>query len=274
MFLTNNKKYPISKIITYILITVLIFGLLSIPLKNFYTRSLNLIITSYINTHQTVSHFIDNHFYQKKIIEQQRQYIDKLEQKVDHLTIQNKLLHSNFSHNQHLRKLLNLKKETLPRSVVANVILRSPNTWFRELTIDKGSNHGIKIGSVVVGEKGILGQIQSVHKNHSIVKLLSSKQIRFGAEVQRSSVAGIIVPTDQINKAYLKFVPIGSDIKVGDIMQTKNIQIKNLSSIFPPHYPIGKVISVNQDTDNSELIVLIDLFENASTINQVLILKS
>jgi rod shape-determining protein MreC len=169
--------------------------------------------------------------------------------------------------------LLQIKRNYFPESVAARIIARSPSSWHQEVIIDKGRSDNLRPGMVVVTEKGILGQIQDSKPDYAIVQLMSSSQIRFGAIVRRASVMGILFG-DKGGYAQLKFIPIGSDIQKGDIVQTSGISPNGIEKFFPIDYPVGKVIEVSKDDNNSEMFIRVKLFEDGykMTSREVLVL--
>ncbi|MDJ0626002.1 MAG: rod shape-determining protein MreC [Candidatus Caenarcaniphilales bacterium] len=170
-----------------------------------------------------------------------------------------------------LDQLLQLQTNRFPKSVSSKVIARSPSSWHKQLIIDKGSNSDFRPGMVVVTPKGILGQIQEVKPNYSIVQLISSSQVKFGASIERTDVLGII-QGDKSGYALLQFVPIGSDVKKGDVVYTTQINPVGVDKLYPFSYPVGKVVSLTRLRNNSEMFIKVKLFEDASTTSEVIVL--
>jgi len=205
-----------------------------------------------------------------ELIEKQRAQIDQLKKDLIRARHENNLLLSKVNYADDLNGLLGIAKSRFPRFIGANVLVRSPSSWHQELVLNKGELDGVKAGMVVVSEKGIVGQIQECGRHHSIVQLMASGQVRFGAMVQRSKVMGILFG-EKPGYAQLKFLPIGSDIKKGDVIQTTETA-QTTSRLYPYAYPVGKVIELSRDKDNSEMFVRVKLFEDTISLNTVLVL--
>lgn len=197
----------------------------------------------------------------------------KLKERINALEIENNLLKRSLHEKEKLERVLKLKEERFPVTTVASVIARSPNSWDKELIIDKGRIHGLEPGMVAVTEKGILGQISEPKESYSVVRLMGSSQVRFGAEVERSKVKGVLLGAPENGKAILRFVPIGSDVQKGDMILTTDLSIDGLRNLFPRSYPVGQVIKAESNDNNSEMIIIVSLFESGANVDKVLILK-
>jgi hypothetical protein len=89
--------------------------------------------------------------------------------------------------------------------------------------------------------------------------------------IHRSKVLGVLFG-DKQGYAQLKFVPIGSDVQKGDLVQTTDISPIGVERLFPMSYPVGTVMEVSNDGNNSELMIRVKLFEDSSQATDVLVL--
>ena len=207
----------------------------------------------------------------KGLIEQQFQTIHELEIQLKKSNEELNNLRVIAQRDSVCEESLKMRDEYFPKSVAARIIVRSPSSWQKQVIIDKGSVEGVKTGMVVVTHKGILGRIRRVEQNYSIVELMSGAQVRFGSMIQRSKVLGVLFG-DKQGYAQLKFVPIGSDVQKGDLVQTTDISPIGVERLFPMSYPVGTVMEVSNDGNNSELMIKVKLFEDSSQATEVLVL--
>lgn len=269
----KKKKFKWKKFLFSLLISTVLF----LPFVFIFKNSINNLwgniklstdnfLTSAHNSYKSYIQNID-------IVEKQNQIILKLKEKLKSSHDENILLQNALLKTRKLEELLKLKKTKFPKSIPAEIIMRSPDSWHKQITINKGSKDNIKKGMVAVSPNGIIGQVYVVEDNYSIVKLIHSNQVRFGAQIKRNSLMGIIYSTGQPEYAKLKFIPIGSDIKIGDEVFTSNIKLNNLKQLYPPSYPVGKIIKVVNDKSNSQLDITVKLYENNSSLNHLLVIK-
>lgn len=188
------------------------------------------------------------------------------------LILNNNLLESQVSEIPGLKKALDFKNNSTYATIPAKIIGRSPDTWHRQVIIDKGSHHGVKVGQGVITEKGVVGQIQKVGMYSSIVQLVYNADWRMGVKISRLGQYGVLTG-DYPELPYLQFITIDSDVKVGDEIVTSGICIDTSNCPYPENYPVGKVFSVKKDPDEVDLVVKIKFNENLSMISEVFVLK-
>ena len=61
--------------------------------------------------------------------------------------------------NNRLRALLDLRTATTVRSTPAEILYEAADPFSRKVFIDRGTTHGVVLGSPVVNEAGVLGQV-------------------------------------------------------------------------------------------------------------------
>ena len=200
----------------------------------------------------------------KKTAKEQEQIISLLKIKVNFLENQNK-------NTNHLKELLNLKKNIRYKTISASVIGRSPDNWHKQIIIDKGKELNIKPGDSVISKKGIIGQVVEADKNTSVVQLISDPSYKLGCKIKKRNILGILSgKTNSIG--LLEFIPIGSKVKVGDIVETSGIASGGLSPSYPPGHPVGRINKVSKKKSKaSDLYIEVKLSENLNSISDVLV---
>lgn len=143
------------------------------------------------------------------------------------------------SQNQQLRSLLGYVGETKKTGITAPVVGRSADHWWQHVLLGRGSQDGIRKGSIVMAPGGVVGRVTSVTPNTSRVLLLSDPSSRAGVTVSRSRFMGYIRGQSS-NQAVMEFFDKVPDVRQGDVITTSS-----LSQLFPAGLPIGRVKSVN-----------------------------
>lgn len=162
--------------------------------------------------------------------------------------------------NQQFRQLLYYGKTRQEKTIAAPVIGRSRDRWWHRITLGKGERDGIKKGYVVMGIGGVVGRVTHTTPHTSKVLLISDTTSRVGAILSRNRQLGYVRGKDS-STAVMKFFNQVADIKPGDEIATSN-----LSKLYPPGLPIGKVkshqISKNDISEiEIELTAPIDVLE-------------
>jgi rod shape-determining protein MreC len=139
--------------------------------------------------------------------------------------------------NIRLRAMVGLKERPAFAYVSALVVGTQMQALTNTVTINAGSENGIKAGMPVVTDHGLAGRVTSTSGHYAIVQLVLHKDLRVSARIQRSRVNGIIRWTGGRELRMIN-VPKTSDVTTGDVVITSEF-----SSLFPGGIRIGVVSS-------------------------------
>ena len=155
--------------------------------------------------------------------------------------------------NMRLRQLLNATELLMDSVLVTEVIGVSPNPQSHKVTIDRGTSDGVYVGQPILDADGLMGQIIAVYENHSIALLITDSGHALPVQVLRNGVRSIAEGTADYNRLSLRFVSPTADIKQGDELVSSG-----LGGRFPVGYPVGTVISIDQQPGALFLDVEVD----------------
>ncbi|MBX4258900.1 rod shape-determining protein MreC [Clostridium estertheticum] len=119
------------------------------------------------------------------------------------------------------------------------------NSFSDGFSINRGATSGIKKGMIAITGDGLVGQVESVGDNRSIVQCLSNQNIAVTGLVESTRDNGIVKGyTDENNKslAQIQRLSLESKIKKGNVIVTSG-----LGGSYPSGIRIGSVISVHED---------------------------
>lgn len=151
--------------------------------------------------------------------------------------------------NDRLRGLLAFKDQTKMNLVAAEVIGRDLVTDHNTITINKGTNDGLKAGQAVITTGGVVGYIFKPEPFTSHIMLITDRYAVVDGIVQRTRAHGIVEGKNQSSCA-LKYVEKTEDVKEGDMVVTGG-----LDNIFPKGFPVAIVESVERKTFSVSLKV-------------------
>lgn len=173
---------------------------------------------------------------------------------------ENKVLKSRLSHfgevnaeltrlqgrNKELQSILHkLKQPDLAdySIIQSHVIARSPDGWNKQITINKGSQDGVKENMAVITGSGMIGKIAKVSPFSSTVQLVSdlSRTNLISAVINgKQPVYGMVGGYNTKKQALLfKLIPFNAKLKKGQTVVTSG-----LGGVFPAGLIIGKVEDV------------------------------
>lgn len=144
--------------------------------------------------------------------------------------------------NERLRALIDLRPALPVRSIAAEVMFEAADPYSRKVFIDRGKTHGIALGSPVVNEAGVLGQVTHAYALTSEVTLLADRDAAIpviNARTQQRSAAFGGGGAQAVME--LRFMSGNADVQVGDLLQTSG-----LDGIYPPGLPVAKVAQVER----------------------------
>jgi rod shape-determining protein MreC len=209
-----------------------------------------------------------NAFFASK--QQMQQQIDSLEAENQQLIMANQILREDKMELRRLRSLLGFQDISLDKyqMVGARVIARSPNNWYRNMVIDKGSDSGIKKGMAVISPQGLVGRVASVSRDSAHVDLIIHREIAVGAIIQENrETQGIVEGLGNNNSLRMVNIPYYSTIKAGN-----NIVTSGLSESYPKGLDIGRVKEVELQPDGILLSALVEPSVDFDKLEEVLVI--
>lgn len=150
-----------------------------------------------------------------------------------------------------LRSLTSVEVEEDPKQIAARVISFDATQWVEAVTLDRGSNHGIRPGLAVINAAGLIGQVIESGPNTSRVLLITDPVSGVDSLIQASRVRGIVQGAGN-EQCSLLYVERGTEVRIGDRLVTSG-----LDGVFPRGVPVGVVTQV--ETRPSGIFQIIDV---------------
>jgi len=275
-----EKKIKSKKLLV-VVVTLVLFVTISLTVKpvdnpNFFQKIIQFIFVPVQNVvmypvnqiKNTVSFFAEMKDYKMKNEELTKEN-ELLAEKV-------RKLEAHETENDELRELLNLTKKYEDReNVVAEIISKEPGLWFDVFTVNKGSNDGVQVDSVVLTHNGLVGKVSEVYDNSSKVVSILDPSNQVGAKIAKTGE--LVTAVGDINlteKGLIKINYITSDIPLGfgDVIETSGIA--GIDGIYPSGIFIGNVKEVqNEDATLLSRYAIVEPGVNFRTLKKVMILK-
>ncbi|MDF9828314.1 rod shape-determining protein MreC [Ereboglobus sp. PH5-5] len=151
-----------------------------------------------------------------------------------------------------LEALLNLPVFNEYRHEAARVVRRDYNAWWQRITIRKGRNYGITVGSPVIFAGGVVGRVSEVGLYTSVVDLLSSPGVRLSAVIETDGKHRPVNFQGRSSSAFsnatgsLEFVPLDIFIASGE---APRVVTSGLGGVFPPGLSLGVIRKLEPDSD-------------------------
>lgn len=174
---------------------------------------------------------------------------------------------------ERLERILKLPAPPGHRAEPARVVLRDFSSWWQQLVIRKGRNHGIVVGAPVIYAGGVVGRVREVHAYTAVVDLVGSPGLRLAATVEGDtrpiSYQGGVNPSYGPAVGVVEYVPL-------DIVATpsapKRLVTSGLGGVFPPNLTIGQLVKVEASSDGLFKTGEVRLDPALSALNEVTVL--
>ena len=143
--------------------------------------------------------------------------------------------------NERLRKLLGARERLSNATVLADVLYESRDRFARKLVLNTGTNEGVRAGSPVIDDAGVVGQITRVFNDTSEVTLLTDKDQSIPVQVLRNGLRGVAFGGAEPGTLDLRFMAANADVATGDVVTTSGID-----GVYPSGLMVATVSRVER----------------------------
>lgn len=149
--------------------------------------------------------------------------------------------------------------------IVANVINNSISRPFNYLTINKGSDQGIRPELGVIDRNGVVGIVSNVGPSSARVISLLNPHFRLSCKIKSSEYFGSLVwDGNSPEEALLEELPRHTVYNLGDTIVTSGY-----SAVFPAGLPVGVVIDSDGGENQNFFTLRIKLLADFTTLGNV-----
>jgi rod shape-determining protein MreC len=162
-----------------------------------------------------------------------------------------------------------IKGVTKTNIVLSRVIHNSFTLRENYLTINSGSNQGLKIDMGVINDQGIVGLVENTSANYATVQSILNINSKINAKIKKSDHFGTLIWNGK-NTGFVQLidVPRLASVRKGDTIVTGAD-----SKIFPEDINIGTIENVFTDNQTNYYTLNIKLFNDMTNIGHVYVIK-
>lgn len=174
--------------------------------------------------------------------------------------------------NARLRGLLGLRDRLVTSAQAAQILYDSADPYTRRVVVDQGGSHGVEIGSPVMDESGVLGQVTRVYPYLSEVTLLTDREQAIPVLNSRTGARGVAYGDPAASHGggmELRFVSANADVKEDDVLTTSG-----LDGVYPPGLPVARVLHVERRADSAFARIYCRPIAQIEGTRHVMLLKS
>ena len=149
--------------------------------------------------------------------------------------------------NSRLRQLLGLKDALTTPAQAAEVLYDATDPYSRKVIVNKGSVHAVQLGSPVLDESGVLGQVVRVFPLTSEVAMIIDREQTTPVLNTRTGVRSVAYgnPSAHGDVLELRFISGNADVLAGDVLTTSGVD-----GVYPAGLQVAKVEKVERRADS------------------------
>jgi len=172
--------------------------------------------------------------------------------------------------NARLRALLELRPTFDVRAQPAEVLYEAADPYSRKVVIDRGVTHNVVLGSPVVNESGVLGQVTRVYLQSSEVTLLTDRDAAIPVLNSRTQVrsAAFGGGSGGVGLLEMRFMAGNADVQVGDVLTTSGVD-----GVYPPGLKVASVAKIDRKIDSGFARIVLMPAAQSDGVRHVLVLE-
>ena len=150
--------------------------------------------------------------------------------------------------NKRLRKLLELREQLAIPLLAAEVLYDAADPYSRKVIIDKGMTQGVDLGSPVLDEAGVLGQVTRVHPLVSEVTLVIDRDLAIPVLNVRTGARSVAYGDSSSSGSgmELRFMGSNADVQEGDLLTTSGVD-----GVYPPGLPVATISRIERRAEST-----------------------
>jgi rod shape-determining protein MreC len=190
---------------------------------------------------------------------------ERLRNENEALRLENGVMNELLRENERLRDALDFKRTSPPHAVMAQVIGKQSSPVSSTITLNKGTDYGIKKDMAVITSQGVVGKVQAVLPGTAKVLLLLDPGSTIAVRVMRNREEGLL--EGKLVNCSLKYISYYADIQEGDELITSG-----LDGIYPKGLNVARVVKVSKNEADTFQTVLAEPVVRLTRLEEALVL--
>jgi rod shape-determining protein MreC len=145
-----------------------------------------------------------------------------------------------------LRRLIGASDKLEVKATPAEILYAGRDPYAHKVFINLGDQQGVKPGSPVTDEAGVVGQVTRVHPLISEVTLLTDQDQAIPVQVVRNGLRAVAFGGGPSGMLELRFMPANAEIQNSDRLVTSGID-----GTYPAGLPVATVVRIERDAEHS-----------------------
>lgn len=169
-----------------------------------------------------------------------------------------------------LRELLQLKEDNPNYNLVDGYIIsRDSVDWVSNITINRGSNHGIEVGMCAITSNGeVVGLVSKVGSNYAVIKTIMDSSLQISATISSSGYSGMVLggyQSGQEQMLRMEYLPSSAVLRNGDQVVTSG------STVYPRNLVLGRVVDASYTETGVAKYAILEPAADIAALEQVFV---
>lgn len=170
------------------------------------------------------------------------------QQEIDALALYKAELEESYRQIAQLKQLNELQLSSNEfEKIAATVIYRPSDTFLNKIVLNVGEKDGVRLDAAVITNKGLIGKVESMSENQSIVRLLTvqnqTNRVSVKIQVSPSVTAEAILQRYDADKEAFEVTLLDTNMTINE---GNTVITSGLGGVFPAGLLVGEVSSVEQ----------------------------
>jgi rod shape-determining protein MreC len=251
----------------YVAVVLLLLNIMTFQTHWGPVRPLAFVVSIINFTNEGIDAIIGSASETVRIITQDETELTRLRQEIQDIKFMTQSYIEMKAENERLREILAYRQKLGKKVNAAKIISRGGSRWSDSLVINKGTADGVTKDMSIVTPEGLVGKVVDAGVAHARVLLMDNSRFSVAVRFRETRIQGVY--TGQGNgKGILKYV--GTDVP---ITEDAFLVTSGLDALFPPGIPVGRVFSIETDTEELFHVVEVRGSVDLSSIEEVIILS-
>lgn len=268
----GRKKNKFKKIIFVAVICIIVTVIAGFMFKNSnnnFFRTMSGIITKpfdiFFDATSNFSQGISSHFADEKKLTQEKEKLESEKKELEYKVLETEKI---LQENESLKNMLDIKNKFQHLDIkLGKIIYREHDNWTQTFAVDIGTEDGVALNQAVVHEEGLVGYVSEVSATRCTVTTILDPSSSVSVNISTINEPAILqgdLSLKSNNRLKLTFIPIDAEISISDMLYTSG-----LGSTYPNAIPVGKIIEVVNNKNDTNRYAIVEPNVNIRTISEV-----
>jgi rod shape-determining protein MreC len=195
----------------------------------------------------------------------------------ENLTLQEKVLEAQ-RYSEMEDNILKVAALSEYRKISAKIVMRNPTTWYRMLTVNRGTSDGVYINAAVMGNLGLVGKVVNVTPHTADILLLTDGEGQVAAltrDQKGTALFGVVrgnfeqMSSFQAQSRLEMEIRREEELSVGGVVYTSG-----LGGVYPANVPIGVITEIDMSGSGLMKVAYIEPLADFASLEEVFIIAT